>query len=71
MTNWELFHRYRHLVEEGKAKALECPNCPGILITRLGDDDEPALWCNSCLCTLKPGLNVIQQIRAVVTEHYV
>lgn len=70
MTNWEVFHRYRHLVEEGKAKGIECPNCETVMITRLGKDDEPALWCHGCDSTIQPGLNVIQQLRAVVNEHY-
>lgn len=71
LTNWELFHAYRRLVREDKARALECPNCPGVLTTRLGSDDEPVLWCGSCLTTVKPGTEVISQIRAVVTEHFI
>lgn len=71
MTNWELFHRYRRLVEDGKAKSLDCPTCESEVVVRLGKDDEPALWCYACNSYLQPGLNLIQQIRAVVTEHYV
>jgi hypothetical protein len=70
LSSWELFHRYRRLVEEGKAKSLECPECQNSLITRIGPDDEPILWCYGCLSSLKPGLDVISRVRAVVTEHY-
>lgn len=70
LTNWELFHRYRRLCEEGKAKGIECPDCESALVTKLGKDDEPALWCYACDSTIQPGLNVIQQLRAVVNEHY-
>lgn len=71
MTNWELFHRYRHLVEDGKALPLLCPDDETPLVTRIGHDDEPVLWCYDCLATIKPGLDLVQRVRAVVTEHYV
>jgi hypothetical protein len=70
LSNWELFHRYRRLVDRGLAKPLVCPNCHSLLITRIGIDDEPILWCYSELTILRPGLDLIQRVRAVVTEHY-
>jgi len=70
VTNWELFHRYRGLVDKGQAAPLRCPECDGYLITRIGHDDEPILWCYGCLSSLKPGLDVISRVRAVVSEHY-
>lgn len=66
---WELFHNYRRLVAVGKARQLTCPECENILITRLGIQDDLVLWCVGCLKTFKPGLDVIQQVRAVVNEH--
>lgn len=68
--NWELFHRYRALVEQEAARALRCPDDETVLVTRLGSDDEPVLWCMTCLSTLTPGLDLLQQIRAVVSEHH-
>lgn len=71
LTNWQLFHNYRRLVEDGKAKPILCPECETQLITRIGPDDEPRLWCYGCLTSLKPGSDVLAQVRAVVTEHLV
>jgi hypothetical protein len=70
LTNWQLFHLYRRLVEQNKAVSLICPNCNYELITRIGVDDEPILWCYGCLSSIRPGSDVINQVRAVVTEHY-
>lgn len=70
LTNWEVFHLYRRLVEDGKAKPLICPDDDSILVTRIGHDDEPMLWCYECLATIRPGLDLVQRVRAVVTEHY-
>lgn len=71
MTNWELFHKYRRLVEEGKAKPLICPDDTATLISRIGPDDEPVLWCHACLSSIRPGAYILQQVRAVVSEHFV
>lgn len=70
-ANWELFHRYRKLVEQEVVRPVRCPDDDTVMVTRLGSDDEPVLWCMTCLSTLKPGLDLLQQIRAVVSEHYV
>lgn len=68
---WYYFHAYNHLASEGKVKPLSCPNCDTKLATVLGDNDEPALWCRICDTLIKPGLDVYDQIRAVVKEHNV
>ncbi|AXG66137.1 hypothetical protein SEA_ANNADREAMY_13 [Streptomyces phage Annadreamy] len=66
---WSIFHEYRHLADSGKVKHLQCPDCTGHLITRLGTEDEPVLWCPSCDTRIQPGLDLYDQIRAVVKEH--
>lgn len=71
LTNWQLFHLYRRLVDEGKALHLLCPECDYPLITRIGPNDEPVLWCYGCLSSIRPGSDVINRVRAVVTEHHV
>jgi hypothetical protein len=71
VTSWELFHRYRHLVDDDKALPLLCPNDGTRLVTQIGPGDEPVLQCFGCLTVIHPGLDMIQQIRAVVTEHYI
>ena len=67
---WITYHRYRHLVEQGKAKPLLCPDCDTELITQPDDNADPILWCHQCDHVIKPGLDVYHQIRAVVNEHY-
>jgi len=70
LSNWELFHLYRRLTDENKAVKLTCPECGYELITRIGVDDEPILWCYGCLSSIRPGSDVMRRVRAVVTEHY-
>lgn len=69
MNSWPLFHAYRHLADEGKVKHLRCPDDDYILVTRLGKDDEPALWCPLEDRLITPGLELMDRMRAVVNEH--
>lgn len=69
IMEWSIFHEYRHLSAQGKVKPLTCPDCDNDLITVLSDNDEPALWCFFCDTLIRPGLDVYDQIRAVVREH--
>lgn len=69
---WELFHSYRRLVNEGKVKPITCPDDGVKVITVLDPDDETdsvSLWCPGCNTTIRPGLSVLDQIKAVVAEH--
>lgn len=69
VSDWQYFHAYRHLAEEGTVKHITCPDCGTKMVTRMGEDDEPVLWCYTDDTILKPGLDLIHQIRAVVNEH--
>jgi hypothetical protein len=63
------FHRYKRLVEDGKARAIRCPNDNSVVI--IGHDDgELRLVCYVCNIRVTPGLSLIQQVQAVVKEHY-
>lgn len=69
---WQVFHAYRNLVEEGKVKALTCPDDGYDLVTVLNPDDPSDnvwLWCPYCDTMISPGLNLVEQVLAVVTEH--
>jgi hypothetical protein len=66
---WKYFHAYRNLAEDGKVKFLQCPDCSSTLVTQPGPNEEPQLWCYTCDSAIKPGLDVYDQIRAVVKEH--
>jgi len=66
---WELVHAYRHLADEGKVKHLTCPDDGFKLVSQIGDNDDPVFWCPSCDNTITPGLDMRDQIRAVVREH--
>lgn len=70
IMEWSVFHNYRHLVDDGKAKSLKCPNCDGILVTQPDIDADPLLWCILCDVRFHPGLDLYSQIRAVVMEHH-
>lgn len=68
---WSTFHRYRNLVNEGKAREILCPEDGAGLISRIhGKDDDPHFWCPACEAFTKPGLNVYSQMQAVVSEHF-
>lgn len=68
---WSVFHNYRRLAQEGKAKFLRCPDCDGILVTQPDKKADPILWCIHCDTKILPGLDMYEQIKAVVSEHYV
>lgn len=69
---WTFFHAYNRLVSEGKVKPLTCPDDGFTLVTTLEPDDETDsvnLWCPGCNTTIRPGLSVVEQVKAVVKEH--
>ena len=68
-NTWSFFHSYRRLALDGKVLFLSCPTDNNDLITRLGTDDDVVLWCSECDTLIKPGLDVLDQVRAVVKEH--
>lgn len=70
MDNWQLLHSYRTLERAGKVQPIECPYCELTFAFARGKDGQPILWCTSCDSKITPGLDLIQQIRAVVNEHY-
>lgn len=65
----QMFHRYNNLVAENKCKPLLCHTCDNWLITRVTQDNEPALQCVYCNTFIQPGLSLYQDISAVVREH--
>lgn len=69
MNNWQLFHTFRYLAGEGKVRPLTCPDCSQELVTMLGEDEEPVLYCAQENVYITPGLDLIAQVRAVVMEH--
>jgi hypothetical protein len=72
-SNWQIFHSYQNIVIKGDARPFLCQECEIELIMRIGPDGVdagPVLWCPSCDSVLVPGLDLIQQVTAVVKEHY-
>lgn len=66
---WSDVHEYRRLADYGLVKHLTCPNDDdGQLMSRIGDNDDPVFWCPVCDTVITPGLDMISQIRAVVSE---
>lgn len=72
LTIWQLFHTYQRLADEGKAAPLVCPDDGTEMVTMVknGDYDTLYLWCPYHDLWIKPGLDVIDQVKAVVKEHY-
>lgn len=69
--NFDLFHKYNRLVRRSLVKPVSCTTCNGTLTTSLGKDDELVLVCYSCDYELVPGTALIDEIRAIVKEHFV
>ena len=66
MNKWELIHAYRNLAESGGVPFLKCPDDNSKLITVIGKDDEPALWCIECNTTFTPGLELFERINTLI-----
>ena len=69
MTKWEIIHAYRHLMQRGLAKAWACEHDGTVLVSRLGEDDEPVLWCMTCGESTVPTAMAYDLMRAQVREH--
>ncbi len=68
--DWPTLHAYRKLVSEGKVKKLLCEVCTAEYIPAIDTDEKPVLVCFFCNTSVKPGLWLASNIRAVVKEHY-
>ena len=67
-TDFQAFHSYYKLVDEGKAKPILCPFCEReFIITHFNGDLR--LTCFACDTLITPGIDMISNVRAVVKEH--
>lgn len=62
------FHKYNKLVRRGLTKPLT-HRCGEEYTLRATEDGDPVLQCLNCQSLIQPGLNIYDQIRAVVKEH--
>lgn len=74
INKWILIHTYNNLVDDDKARPIVCPDDQQLLIpvidTVRDDNDDPVLWCPACNARHRPGIDVWDQIEAVVKEHH-
>lgn len=68
---FDIFHKYNRLVGRSLAKPIACEACGEQLTTSLDKDDELVLICFVCGYEEKPGQYMIDNLRAVVKEHFV
>lgn len=66
MTNWQIIHAYRRLVEQGKAVPIVHDACGVPLVSQIGPDDEPVLRCILHRATVTPGVKMWTQMREAV-----
>jgi len=64
-----LFNRYGRLVRRNLVKPLSCSKGHAYG-TALSPDDELLLVCHFCDTATVPGINTIDNVRAVVKEHF-
>lgn len=69
--NFEIFHSYMKLARRGYCTPLTCRHCSNEQTVMRGDDDEPRLHCFYCGVTVTPGLNMYDQMVAIVKEHII
>ena len=69
MNEFQYYYRYRDLVRDGKADAVQCLSCALELVSRLGKNDEFTLWCPGCQKTTTPGLGMLSKIRIAVDKN--
>jgi hypothetical protein len=63
-----IFHSYWNLVRQGKAKPILCPTCNyEVVVSHF--NSELRLACYPCNTSTTPGLNLIENVKAVVKEH--
>lgn len=65
-----LFHKYNKLVRRGLVQPLR-HSCGFPYITAADDNDFLVLKCYTCDSVTVPGLGIIGNVKAVVTEHFV
>lgn len=64
------FHMYNRLVRRGFVKPLTCSYCEQPYTLRATHDAEPVLQCFTCNSLVQPGLNMYNDVKAVVKEHF-
>ena len=68
MDNWAKMHAHRRAVARGKALPILCPDCTVEMVPVADRNDEPALKCLACGVVYEPGLDVWDQIDAVLKD---
>jgi hypothetical protein len=68
MDKWAIVHAYRHLIKDGRVDPWLCPADSTTLVTRLGKDDDPVLWCMTCGGVITPGLNMYERMLKAIRE---
>lgn len=63
--DFQVFHDYQRLVRRRQAQPIRCPDCEHHL-GLIDLNNEPAFQCYWCGTTVRPGLDVYDQIRAAV-----
>lgn len=65
MDKWDIIHRYRNRVEEGRLPELTCRICGARLVSRLGPNDDPMFLCLNSH-TMFPGDSWYQTLEKMI-----
>lgn len=68
LDKWAKVHAHRRAVARGKANPILCPDCALEMGVFVGSDEEPIFRCFSCRVVFEPGLDVWDQIDAVLKD---
>lgn len=67
---FQYFHKYKRLVRRKLVRPLECEKCGTEYVANLTSTDTLVLKCYTCNVTRKPGTETINNVKAVVSEHF-
>lgn len=70
MNKWQFLRRYEGLVRLGQAPGFLCVDHRTPLVTMIGPDGDPVLWCSYDDHSFAPGAQFWADVKAVVTEFY-
>lgn len=69
-ATFRMFHRYNRLVRRQLVQPLT-HSCGAVYVTGLDKNDELVLRCLQCNTEISPGMDTLERVYAVVTEHFV
>jgi hypothetical protein len=69
MNKWAVIHAYRALMRAGAVESWTCQDDETVLVSRLGVDEQPVLWCMTCGNSTVPTEKAYDLMLMQIREH--